>query len=83
MDVVIGEGSAVFKLLSGEDESLLVWGDTFLVLDLALDSFDGVRGLNVESDGFSGEGFNEDLHLLFSNYYKESGHTPKFKESVF
>ena len=26
LDVVIDEGAAVFKLLSDEDESLLVWG---------------------------------------------------------
>ena len=34
LDVVVSEGSAVFQLLSGEDESLLIRGDTFLVLDL-------------------------------------------------
>ena len=32
LDVVVGEGSAIFKLLAGEDESLLVWRDSFLVL---------------------------------------------------
>ena len=62
LDVVVGEWSAVFKLLSSEDESLLVWGDAFLVLDLSLDSFDGVWGFNIEGDGFSSEGLNEDLH---------------------
>jgi len=39
LDVVVGEGSAVFELLSGEDESLLIWWDTFLILDLSLDVF--------------------------------------------
>jgi hypothetical protein len=42
LDVVIGEGSAVFELLSSEDESLLIGWDTFFVLDLSLDIFDGV-----------------------------------------
>ena len=42
LDVVVREGSAVFELLSGEDESLLIGWDTFLVLDLGLDVFDGV-----------------------------------------
>ena len=37
LDVVIRESSAVLELLSGEDESLLVWWDSFLVLDLGLD----------------------------------------------
>ena len=34
LDVVVAEGSAVFKLLSSEDEALLIWGDAFLVLNL-------------------------------------------------
>ena len=62
LDVVVTEGSAVFKLLSSEDESLLIGGNSFLVLDLGLDVFDGVRWLNVEGDGLSGEGLDEDLH---------------------
>ena len=33
LDVVIGEGAAVFKLLAGQDKPLLVRGDSFLVLD--------------------------------------------------
>ena len=62
LDVVVGEGSAVFELLASEDETLLIWGDAFLVLDLGLDVFDGVRGLDIESDGFSGKGLDENLH---------------------
>jgi hypothetical protein len=30
LDVVVGKGSSVFKLLSGEDESLLIGGNSFL-----------------------------------------------------
>ena len=33
LDVVVLESSAVLKLLSGEDESLLIWGNSFLVLN--------------------------------------------------
>ena len=62
MDVVVAEGSAVFKLLSSEDEALLIWGDTFLVLDLSFDVFNRVRWLNIKGDGLTGEGLNEDLH---------------------
>ena len=32
LDVVIGKGAAILELLAGEDESLLVWWDTFFVL---------------------------------------------------
>jgi len=42
LNVVVGEGSSVFELLSSEDKSLLIRGDTFLVLDLCLDILDVV-----------------------------------------
>ena len=64
LDVVVREGSAVLELLTSEDESLLVWWDTFLVLDLSLDILDGVSWLDVKSDGLSGKGLNKDLHSL-------------------
>jgi hypothetical protein len=52
---VVGEGSAILKLLSGEDQPLLVWGNALLVLDLALDIVDSVRRLDLKSDGLSSE----------------------------
>ena len=64
LDVVVGEGSTVFELLTGEDESLLVWWDTFLVLDLSLDILDGICWLDVEGDGFACEGLDENLHFF-------------------
>ena len=51
-------------MLAGEDKTLLVWWDTFLVLDLSLDVFDGVGWLDVESDGLSCKGLDENLHVL-------------------
>jgi len=62
LDVVIREGSAVLELLSSEDKSLLVWWDTFLILDLGLDVLDGVSWLDIEGDGLTSEGLDEDLH---------------------
>ncbi len=62
LDVVVTQGAAVFKLLSGEDKTLLIRGNTFLVLDLGLDVVNGVRRFNIESDGLSGKGLDEDLH---------------------
>ena len=62
LDVVIWQGSAIFKLLSSEDQSLLIWWDSFFVLDFGLDILDSVRCLNLESDGFASEGLDEDLH---------------------
>jgi hypothetical protein len=62
LNVVVGEGSTVFQLLSSKDESLLIGWDTFFVLDLGFDVFNGVWWFNVKSNSLSGEGFNEDLH---------------------
>ena len=63
LDVVIGEGSAIFQLLSSKDESLLVWWDSFLVLDLGLDILNSVCWLNIKCDSFSSKSFYEDLHF--------------------
>merc|ERR1719295_1852749 len=62
LDVIVGEGSSIFELLSGKDQSLLIWGDSFLVLDLGLDILNGVRWFNLESDGLASQGLDEDLH---------------------
>merc|ERR1712232_1476755 len=62
LDVVVSEGSAVLELLTGEDESLLIWWDTLLVLDLGLDVLDGVRWLDIKGDGLASQSLDEDLH---------------------
>jgi hypothetical protein len=38
-------------------------------LDLGLDVVDGVTALNLESDGLSGQSFDEDLHLVFLFFF--------------
>ena len=53
LDVVIGKGSAILKLLAGEDQTLLVRGNSLLVLNLGLDIVDGVGRLNLEGDGLA------------------------------
>ena len=53
LDVVVREGAAVLELLAGEDEALLVRGDSLLVLDLGLHIVDGVRRLHIERDGLA------------------------------
>ncbi|GJM85593.1 hypothetical protein PR202_ga02058 [Eleusine coracana subsp. coracana] len=67
LDVVVGQGAAVLELLAGEDETLLVRRDALLILDLRLDIVDGVRALDLESDGLARQGLDEDLHLLDSS----------------
>ena len=66
LDVVVLESAAILKLLAREDETLLVWWDALLVLDLGLDGFDGIGAFNLEGDGLAGKSLDEDLHgLLF------------------
>ena len=72
LDVVVAQGAAILKLLASEDESLLVWWDALLVLDLGLHVLDRVAGLDLEGDGFSGEGLDEDLHRLFLRFFLTS-----------
>jgi len=62
LDVVVSKGSSIIELFSSENKSLLIWRDTFFVLDLLFDVFNGVRTFNFKSDGFSSKGLNENLH---------------------
>ncbi len=47
LDVVIRKGTSILELLSGEDQTLLVRGDSLLVLDLGLYGLDGVGSLDL------------------------------------
>lgn len=53
LNVVVGEGAAVFKLLSRKNQALLVGRNALLVLDLGLDVVNGVAGLDLKSDGLA------------------------------
>jgi len=43
----------------------LVWGNTFLVLDLLLDVVDGVGAFDFQGDGLAGQRLDKDLHIFF------------------
>jgi hypothetical protein len=62
LDVVVGEGTAILKLLAGKDQALLVRGNAFFVLDLCLDVVDRVGGFNLEGDSLTRQGLDKDLH---------------------
>ena len=64
LDVVVREGSAILMLFAGKDQSLLVWGNSLLVLDLGLDIFDRVGGLNLKGDGLASQSLDKNLHFL-------------------
>jgi hypothetical protein len=59
LDVVIRKSATVLKLLSGEDQTLLVRGNSLLILDLGLDIVDRIGGLDLEGDGLARKGLDE------------------------
>jgi hypothetical protein len=62
LDIIIRKGPSILQLFPGEDKALLVRGNSFLVLDLRLDTFYSVRALHLQSYGLASEGFNKNLH---------------------
>jgi hypothetical protein len=65
LNVVVSEGSPDFEMLASENDSLLIGRDAFLVLDLLLDVFNGVRRLDFDGNSLSGECFDVNLHAWF------------------
>jgi len=52
-------------LLTGKDKTLLIWRNTFFVLDLLLDIVNSVGGFDLKGDGLTSKGLDENL------YYEE------------
>merc|ERR1711915_399882 len=73
LDVVVGEGSSILKLLASKDEPLLVWGNSLLVLDLGFDILNGVRWLNLQGDSLASEGLDKDLHSSSQSEHQMKG----------
>ena len=59
LNVVVGEGAAIFKLLASEDQALLVGWNALLVLDLGLDIVDGIGRLHLKGDSLARKGLDE------------------------
>jgi len=73
LDVVVGKGASIFKLLSSKDQALLVWRDALLVLDLCLDIVNGVRGFDVQGDRLAGQSLDKDLHTSSQAQHQMEG----------
>lgn len=59
LDVVVGESTAVLQLLASKDKTLLVRGNSLLVLNLGLHIVDRVRGLDLQGDGLASQSLHE------------------------
>ena len=53
LDVVVAQCTPVLQLLSGKDETLLIRGDSLLVLDLSLDVVDRIGRFDIQCDGLA------------------------------
>lgn len=63
-DLVVRQVASVLKLPASKDETLLVWRDTLLALNLSFDIFHCVERLDLQGDGLANEVLHEDLHTL-------------------
>ena len=73
LDVVVGEGAAILKLLASENQTLLVRRNALLVLDLRLDIVDGIRRLDLEGDGLAGDWWRS---ASFTQRYRRGSEAP-------
>merc|ERR1711915_1003678 len=62
LDIIVRQSPSIFKLFTSKNQSLLIWGNSLLVLDLSLDVLNGIAGLNLEGDCLASQGLHEDLH---------------------
>ena len=73
LDVVVRKCAPILKLLSSKDETLLIWWDALLVLDLSLHIFNRIGSFDLESDGLSCQGLDKDLHTTTKPEHKMEG----------
>ena len=64
LNVVVGQCTTIFELLTSKDQTLLIRWNTFLVLNFGFDVFDSVGGFDIKCDCFSGKSFDKNLHAV-------------------
>jgi len=62
LDVVVRQHATIGEDLTIENQNLVIWRETFFVLDFGLDRFDGVGRFYLESYFSLSEIGKEDLH---------------------
>merc|ERR1719411_1289114 len=70
LNIVVRQGPAIFQLLSGEDETLLIWGNALLILDFGFDVLNGVRGFDFKGDSFTSQSLHKNLHTTSKAEHK-------------
>jgi len=62
LDVVVRQSPSILKLFTSKDETLLIWRNTFLILDLGFDILNGIRWFDLKGDGLASQCLHENLH---------------------
>merc|ERR1712045_878031 len=65
LDVIVRQSSAIFQLFSSENQTLLIWRNSLLVLYLGLDILDSIISLYLKGNSLSCQSFDENLHCEF------------------
>ena len=73
LDIIIGKGTSILELLTSKDKTLLIWGNTFLILNLLLDIVNAIRGLHLKSDGLARKSFYENLYNIIDTNEENDG----------
>ena len=63
LNVVVRKSAVIFKLFASEDETLLIRGNPFPILNLGLDNVNPVSRINFQSKRFPSKSFHKDLHV--------------------
>merc|ERR1719384_950277 len=71
LDIVIGKSSTIFQLLTSENQTLLVRRNTFLILNFLLDILNGVTRFNIQSNSFTSQCLDENLHTTTTSKSKD------------
>merc|ERR1712137_759590 len=70
LDVIITQSTSILKLLSCENQTLLIRGNSLLVLNLCLDIINGIRWLDIHGNGLSGKCLDKNLHTSTKTQYQ-------------
>merc|ERR1712142_1106357 len=70
LDVVVRQSSSIFQLFSSKDQSLLIWRNTFLVLDLCFDILNSITRFHLQGDGLTSQSLDKDLHTSSQSEHK-------------
>jgi hypothetical protein len=61
LNIVVRECTTILQLLSGENQTLLIGWNPFLVLNFRLDIINCVRRFHIQRDGFTRQGLDKNL----------------------